>query len=86
MKPLYVMIACSAVGGAILSILNIKANSYGLAVILSPLMYIYEWNQLAVYLVVSIVIFAAALFITYFFAVPKEVMVGDEDQKLSHVS
>jgi sucrose PTS system EIIBCA or EIIBC component len=86
MKPLYVMIACSAVGGAILSILNIKANSYGLAVVLSPLMYIYESNQLAVYIVVSILIFAAALIITYLFAVPKDVMVEEQDQKLTNVS
>ncbi|OAS89282.1 MULTISPECIES: PTS transporter subunit EIIC [Metabacillus] len=86
MKPLYVMVACSAVGGAILSLLNIQANSYGLAVVLSPLMYIYEWNQLVVYLVVSILIFVAALIITYLFAVPKEVMEEDQDQKLSNVS
>ncbi|MFJ5624835.1 PTS transporter subunit EIIC [Peribacillus loiseleuriae] len=86
MKPLYVMIGCSAIGGAILSILNIKANSYGLAVVLSPLMYIYEWNQMLVYIVVSILIFAAAFIITYLFAVPKEVMVEDQGQKLSNVS
>lgn len=79
MKPLYVMIACSAVGGAILSLLNIQANSYGLAVVLSPLMYIYEWNQLAVYIVVSILIFVAALMITYLFAVPKAVMIEDQE-------
>lgn len=86
MKPLYVMIACSAVGGAILSLLNIKANSYGLAVLLSPLMYIYEWNQLLVYIVVSVLIFVAALIATYLFAVPKEVMVEDRNQKLSTAS
>jgi PTS system sucrose-specific IIC component len=78
MKPLYVMIACSAVGGAILSLLNIQANSYGLAVVLSPLMYIYEWNQLIVYIVVSLLIFAAAFIITYLFAVPKNVMVEEK--------
>jgi len=78
MKPLYVMIACSAVGGMILSVLNIKANSYGLAVILSPLMYIYEWNQLVTYIVVGIVIFIAAFVFTSLFAVPKEVMVEDK--------
>jgi PTS system sucrose-specific IIC component len=86
MNPLYVMIACSAVGGAILSLLNIQANSYGLAVVLSPLMYIYEWNQLLAYLVVSILIFAAALIITYLFAVPKEVMIEDQEEKISNVS
>jgi PTS system sucrose-specific IIC component len=81
-KPLYVMIACSAVGGAILSLLNVQANSYGLAVVLSPLMYIYDWSQLLAYLVVSVIIFAAAFIITYLFAVPKEVMVEDEDVKV----
>jgi sucrose PTS system EIIBCA or EIIBC component len=86
MKPLYVMIACSAFGGAILSILNIKANSYGLAVVLSPLMYIYEWNQLAVYVAVSILIFAAALIITYLFAVPKAVMEMEQDHSKSRAS
>lgn len=35
-KPLSVMLVCSAVGGALLSILGVQANSYGLAVILSP--------------------------------------------------
>ncbi|RBW68818.1 PTS transporter subunit EIIC [Bacillus taeanensis] len=85
-KPLYMMIACSAVGGAILSLLSIQANSYGLAVLLSPLMYIYEWNQLLAYAVVSILTFAAALIITYLFAVPKEVMVEEGDRKLKKVS
>jgi sucrose PTS system EIIBCA or EIIBC component len=84
MKPLYVMIACSAVGGAILSLFSIKANSYGLAVVLSPLMYIYEWNQLAVYVVVSVLIFVAAFVITYLFAVPKEVMVQDKEGMLNN--
>lgn len=84
-KPLYVMIACSAFGGAILSLLGIQANSYGLAVILSPLMYIYEWNQLIAYLVVSIITFVVAYVITYLFAVPKSVMLEDET-KLSQAS
>ncbi|MGL4522771.1 MAG: PTS transporter subunit EIIC [Bacilli bacterium] len=73
-KPLYVMIGCSAVGGAILSLLAVKANSYGLAVLLSPLMYIWNWNNLVCYLVVSVCTFIAALTITYMFAVPKSVM------------
>ncbi|WP_245741875.1 PTS transporter subunit EIIC [Anaerobacillus arseniciselenatis] len=84
-KPLYVMIACSAVGGAILSLLNVQANSYGLAVVLSPLMYIYDWSQLLAYLVVSVIIFVAAFVITYLFAVPKEVMVEDEEVKVRNV-
>ncbi|MGD7023708.1 PTS sugar transporter subunit IIA [Rossellomorea vietnamensis] len=86
MKPLYVMIACSAAGGAVLSLLNIKANSYGLAVILSPLMYIYEWNQLLAYLIVSVITLAAAFIITYLFAVPKSVMVEDQEQEMLRTS
>ncbi|MDV2884835.1 PTS transporter subunit EIIC [Alkalihalophilus pseudofirmus] len=86
MKPLYVMISCSAVGGAILSLLGIQANSYGLAVILSPLMYIYDFSQLLAYLVVSVIIFVAGFVITYLFAVPKEVMVEDGVEKEQKVS
>ncbi|AQP53465.1 PTS sugar transporter subunit IIA [Vagococcus penaei] len=74
MKPLGIMIGCSALGGMILSILGIKANSYGLAVILSPLMYIYDSYQLVTYLVVGVVIFCLAFILTYLFGVPKEVM------------
>lgn len=74
MKPLGIMLGCSALGGMILSILGIKANSYGLAVILSPLMYIYDSYQLVTYLVVGIVIFCLAFILTYLFGVPKEVM------------
>lgn len=77
LKPLYVMIACSAIGGIVLSLLNVQANSYGLAVVLSPLMYIYEWSQLLAYMIVSVLIFAAAFIITSLFAVPKEVLVEE---------
>lgn len=73
-KPLIVMLACSALGGAILSILGIQANSYGLAVILSPLMYIYDSYQLFSYVAVGIATFVVAFICTYFFAVPQEVM------------
>ena len=68
------MLACSALGGAILSILGIQANSYGLAVILSPLMYIYVPYQLFSYIAVGIGTFAVAFICTYLFAVPQEVM------------
>lgn len=77
-KPLMVMLACSALGGAILSVLGVQANSYGLAVILSPLMYIYEPSQIITYVIVGILIFALAFVITYLFAVPEEVMASEE--------
>ncbi len=78
-KPLMVMLACSALGGAVLSILGIQANSYGLAVILSPLMYIYDPHQLVTYILVGLATFILAFVLTYLFAVPQEVMVEDVD-------
>lgn len=77
-KPLTVMLACSAVGGALLSILGIQANSYGLAVILSPLMYMYDPYQLMTYIIVGILTFIVAFILTYLFAVPEELMIEDE--------
>ena len=78
-KPLMVMLAGSALGGAALSILGVQANSYGLAVILSPLMYIYDPYQLTTYLIVGLATFVLTFMATYLFAVPKEVMIVDED-------
>ncbi|MGG5316342.1 PTS transporter subunit EIIC [Enterococcus sp. AZ072] len=77
-KPLIVMLGCSALGGALLSVLGVQANSYGLAVILSPLMYIYEPSQFVTYIVVGLLIFILAFVITYLFAVPEEVMIPEE--------
>ena len=77
-KPLMVMLAGSAIGGAALSILGVQANSYGLAVILSPLMYIYDPYQLTAYLLVGLATFVITYIVTYLFAVPQEVMVSDE--------
>lgn len=79
MKPLGIMLGCSALGGAVLSLLNVQANSYGLAVILSPLMYIYSSYQLVTYIVVGICIFILSFVLTYLFGVPKEVMMSDDE-------
>ncbi|ALS37531.1 PTS system sucrose-specific IIC component [Enterococcus rotai] len=79
MKPLGIMLGCSALGGAVLSLLNVQANSYGLAVILSPLMYIYSSYQLVTYIVVGICIFILSFVLTYLFGVPKEVMMPDDE-------
>lgn len=78
MKPLSVMLVCSAVGGALLSILGVQASSYGLAVILSPLMYIYDPYQLITYILVGVLTFAVAFVLTYLFAVPQELMISEE--------
>jgi PTS system sucrose-specific IIC component len=66
-RAIAVMLTSSALGGMILS-LSIKANSYGLAVLLSPLMYIYDSYQFVSYIIVGIAVFifafiAATLFV-----------------------
>lgn len=78
MRPLITMLAGSAIGGMVLAILGIQANSYGLAVILSPLMYIYEPYQFISYIVVGIFTFVLTFIAAYLFAVPRELMVEDE--------
>ena len=77
-KPLGILLGCSALGGAILSILHVQANSYGLAVILSPLMYIYDPYQLTTYIIVGIFIFILAFVLTYLFGVPKELTMSED--------
>lgn len=76
-KLLMILLGCSALGGAILSFLGVQANSYGLAVVLSPLMYIYDPYQLAMYLSVGLFTFVLGFVTTYLFAVPKELLVEE---------
>ena len=72
MKAILVMLGSSAVGGMVLSLLGIQANSYGLAVLLSPLMYIYEPYQVITYMLVGIGTFVLAFALTNFFVIKKE--------------
>lgn len=71
-KPLYVTLITSGVGAALLSIFNIQSNSYGLAVVPSYLMYIYEGHQLLFYTLISLGCVALAFLLTCAFAIPKE--------------
>lgn len=59
-----IMLMSSAFGGMVLSLMSIKANSYGLAVLLSPLMYIYDTYQLLSYVVIGVVVFIFAFIAT----------------------
>lgn len=72
MKAILVMLGSSAVGGMVLSLLGIQANSYGLAVLLSPLMYIYEPYQVITYVLVGIATFILAFILTNLFVIKKE--------------
>lgn len=71
-KAILVMLGSSAVGGMVLSLLGIQANSYGLAVLLSPLMYIYEPYQVITYVLVGIGTFILAFALTNLFVIKKE--------------
>lgn len=83
LKPLIIMLCTSGLGAAILSILNIQSNSYGLAVLTSYLMYIYEGRQLFWYFVVSVFSVAFCFAMTCMFGIPKEVTMPDEEDMLS---
>lgn len=72
LPALLVMVLCSGIGGAVLSFLHIQANSYGLAVMLSPLMYLYNANQLLIYILIGILTFIGAFIATNVFAIPKK--------------
>ncbi|WP_332869912.1 glucose PTS transporter subunit IIA [Clostridioides difficile] len=82
LKPLIIMCASSGLGAAILSILHIQSNSYGLAVLPSYLMYIYDGYNLITYLLVSVFVVAFCFIVTCLFGVPKEAINEDEDEEL----
>ena len=78
LKPLFVMLVSSGLGAALLSIFRIQSNSYGLAVIPSYLMYIYQGRQLLTYFVISLLTTGCCFILTYLFAIPGEVMEEEE--------
>lgn len=84
-RPLSIMLLCSALGGGVLALLNIQANSYGLAVILSPLMYIYDFSQLLTYVIVGIATFVLGFIITNVFGVSKVTNVVTESTNQSEL-
>lgn len=79
LKPLFVMLTTSGLGAALLSIFRIQSNSYGLAVIPSYLMYIYEGRQLLFYLLVSVFTVVCCFVLTCLFAIPQEVVEAEEE-------
>lgn len=77
LRPLVIMLCSSGLGAALLSILSIQSNSYGLAVLPSYLMYIYEGKQLLWYFIVSLISVTLCFVLTYMFGIPKEVLEAD---------
>ncbi|TGD21327.1 PTS beta-glucoside transporter subunit IIBCA [Companilactobacillus suantsaicola] len=80
-KPLIVTVLTSGFGAAVLSIFKVAANSYGLAVVPSYLMYIYNARDLIIYTIVSLLTIVVAFVATNMFAIPKDILVED---KTSH--
>ncbi|MBM7616720.1 PTS system sucrose-specific IIC component [Weissella uvarum] len=83
LKPLLVTVFTSGLGAAVLSIFKVKANTYGLAVLPSYLMYIYNGRMLIIYFIVSIATIAVAFVLTNLFAMPKEVLAADDADERS---
>lgn len=77
LKPLLIMCFSSGVGALLLSLFSIQSNSYGLAVLPSYLMYIYEPYQLLVYFLVSAGTLALCFTLTCAFGMPREVLQAD---------
>ncbi|WNZ94150.1 PTS transporter subunit EIIC [Streptococcus iniae] len=78
LKPLYMMLISSGTGVALLSLFHIQSNSYGLAVLPSYLMYIYDTYQLLTYFVVSLLSMGLCFTLTKLFAIPAEILVEDD--------
>lgn len=79
LKPLIIMCTTSGIGAALLSIFHIQSNSYGLAVLPSYLMYIYEGHQLLYYFLVSVFVVVLCFILTYLFGIPQEAINPDEE-------
>lgn len=79
LKPLIIMCTTSGIGAALLSILHIQSNSYGLAVLPSYLMYIYEGHQLLYYFLVSVFVVVLCFILTYLFGIPQEANNPDKE-------
>lgn len=81
LKPLCIMLFSSGIGAALLSIMNVSSNSYGLAVLPSYLMYIYDGHQLLWYLIISLFSTGLCFVLTCLFGIPQEVMVEDINEE-----
>lgn len=79
LKPLIIMCTTSSIGAALLSIFHIQSNSYGLAVLPSYLMYIYEGHQLLYYFLVSVFVVVLCFILTYLFGIPQEANNPDKE-------
>lgn len=78
LKPLIIMLISSGIGATLLSQFKIQSNSYGLAVLPSYLMYIYDKHQFICYFLISVLVTLLCFGLTILFAIPDEIKQPDK--------
>lgn len=73
-KPFILSCIVNGVAGMIVILIGLKGTGNGITTIPGILLYIYSMHQLLFYIILAIGVFATAFLLTWFFAVPKEVM------------
>ena len=77
MKPMVIASLVSGVAGLIAMLVNLAGTANGVTGIPGILLYIYDTNQLVMYIGLSIATAIASYILTSMFAVPKEVMIEE---------
>lgn len=76
-KPFILMCLVSGLGGMASMLVGLKATANGVSTIPGLILYIYEPRQLIFYILIAVMTFALAFVLTWFFAVPKDVLLED---------
>jgi len=71
------MCLVSGLGGMASMLVGLKATANGVSTIPGLILYIYEPRQLIFYILIAVMTFALAFVLTWFFAVPKDVLLED---------
>jgi PTS system sucrose-specific IIC component len=74
LKPFLLSCAVNGVAGVCAMLLGLQGTGNGITTIPGILLYIYSGHQLIMYIALAVATFATAFTLTWFFAVPKEVM------------
>ena len=74
LKPILLSCAVNGVAGVCAMLLGLQGTGNGITTIPGILLYIYSGRQLIMYIALAVATFATAFTLTWFFAVPKEVM------------
>lgn len=77
LKPFILSCCVNGVAGMIAMLIGLKGTGNGITTIPGILLYVYSPGQLIMYILLAAGVFATAFALTWFFAVPKEVMSND---------